>query len=69
MTDIGPMTLTAHAGWFFVLSLSVSLVYNGLRAPTVPVAISRGLQRWFAFLVGCAVLVIVTRIVEATLLS
>jgi len=69
VTDIGPMPLTTHALWFLVLSLSVSLVYNGLHAPSVPAAIRRGLQRWLAFLAGCAVLVLVTRIVEATLLS
>jgi len=69
VTDIGPMSLGEHVLWFLVLSLNVSLVYNGLHAPTVVAAISRGIRRWFAFLVGSAVLVLVTRVVEATLLS
>lgn len=69
MTGIGPMPLGEHVLWFLVLSLSVSLVYNGLHAPTVAAAVTRGLRRWIAFLVGSAVLVLVTRLVEITLLS
>ena len=53
---VGPMGLGEHVAWFVVLSLIVFLVYNGLREESIPRAVSRGLQRWVAFVVSTIVL-------------
>ncbi len=56
---VGPLSLAEHLGWFVVLSLAVFLVYNGLRAESVRVAVSRGLRRWITFVFFTAVLALV----------
>lgn len=53
---VGPMGLAEHMAWFIALSLIVFLVYNGLREESVPRAVSRGVRRWFAFVVSTIVL-------------
>ena len=53
---VGPMSFTEHVVWFFVLTLVLCLVYDGLRAESVPDAVKRGLRRWVLFGIGTAVL-------------
>ncbi len=56
LATVGPMSFGEHIAWFFFLTLVLCLVYDGLRAETVPVAVVRGLKRWVMFATGTAVL-------------
>ena len=69
MSNVGPMPLTEHLLWLCVLSLVVSLVYNGLREESVAAAAARGVRRWGAFLLGCAGLAVGVRLVGILFLS
>lgn len=56
LATVGPMSFGEHVAWFFVLTLVLCLVYDGLRAPSVTEAVKRGLKRWAMFAAGTAVL-------------
>ncbi len=59
LAAVGPLTFPEHVAWFLFLSLFVFLVYNGLRADTVGLAVRRALRRWVVFLAGSTVLALV----------
>jgi hypothetical protein len=64
---VGPLSLGEHLGWFVVLSLAVFLVYNGLRVESVREAVVRGVQRWFAFVLGSTALALVFHLLSSFL--
>jgi hypothetical protein len=64
---VGPLSLQEHLFWYLVLSLVVFLVYNALRVDSMRVAFRTGLRRWLVFLVGTAVLAVVSHLVEEML--
>lgn len=64
MSGVGPMTLDEHLLWLGLLSLLVSLVYNGLRTPSVGRSVLLGVRRWAVFVFGCTALAAVVRVVE-----
>ncbi len=66
-TTVGPMGLVEHLAWFVFLSLFVFLIYHGLRTESVKEAASRGIRRWFAFLLGTALLAVVSGILASVL--
>lgn len=57
---VGPLVLSEHLLWFFVLSLFVFLVYNGLRVEKVADAVRRALRRWLVFMACVGVLALVS---------
>ena len=61
---VGPMSLGEHVGWFTVLSLFVFLVYNGLHVDSVREAVKHGLRRWLVFVLGTAVLALVSNLLS-----
>lgn len=67
LDGVGPLPLGEHLLWFVVLSLAVFLVYNGLRVESVAEAAKRGVQRWFAFAIGSAVLAGVFHLLSSNL--
>lgn len=56
LTSVGPMSLGEHIAWFFLLTLVLCLVYDGLRVESVAEAVKRGLKRWVMFGIGTIVL-------------
>ncbi len=56
LATVGPMSFGEHVFWFFLLTLVLCLVYDGLRVESVGVAVQRGLKRWVMFALGTAVL-------------
>jgi hypothetical protein len=61
------MSIAEHITWFVVLSLVVFLVANGLRVESVKEALSRGVRRWLAFVVGTAVIGLVFHLLSSNL--
>ncbi len=64
---VGPMSLGEHAFWFTVLSLFVFLVYNALHVDSVAEAARHGVRRWFVFVLGTAVLALVSNLLSSYL--
>ena len=56
LATVGPMSFGEHVAWFFVLTLVLCLVYDGLRVDSVSEAVKRGLKRWVMFGIGTAAL-------------
>jgi hypothetical protein len=61
---VGPMSLAEHLTWFTVLSLFVFLVYNALHVDSVKVAVRHGLRRWIVFVLGTAVLALISTLLS-----
>ncbi len=62
--SVGPLSLFEHAIWFVVLSLFVFLVYNALRVDSVADAARRGVRRWAVFVLGTAMLALVSNLLS-----
>jgi hypothetical protein len=60
LAAVGPLKLGEHLVWFFVLSLFVFLVYNGLRVERVADAVRRAVRRWLVFMACVGVLALVS---------
>ena len=67
LAAVGPLGLGEHLFWFAVLSLTVFLVYNGLRVDSVAEAARHGLRRWLAFVVGSAAIAAVFHVLSSFL--
>lgn len=59
LAAVGPLSLGEHLLWLVVLSLSVFLIYHGLRVASPREAARRGFVRWLAFMGGTIVLMLV----------
>ena len=53
---VGPLSLSEHMLWFFVMSLAAFLVHAGLRQDDLRQAVRNGLVGWLRFCVGSALL-------------